>query len=104
MLKASEGLVQYMQQEMRQAFAGNLLLRLLGPVLRRALRPLAERLNPDQYNGGSLLGLGGGVVKSRGRAGQWAFEAAIRPAVGDCGWDMRQRIGARLARCRGELW
>src|SRR5690554_7645640 len=40
MLKASEGLVQYMQQEMRQAFADNLLLRLLGPVLRRALRPM----------------------------------------------------------------
>lgn len=103
MLKASEGLVQYMQQEMRQAFAGNLLLRLLGPVLRRALRPMAERLNPHQYNGVSLLGLRGVVVKSHGNAGQPAFEAAIRQAVRACESDMPQRIAARLARCRGEL-
>ena len=103
MLKASEGLVEYMQDEMRRAFADNLLLRLLGPLLRRSLRPMAERLNPHQYNGVSLLGLQGVVVKSHGNAGQPAFEAAIRQAVRACQSDMPQRIAARLARCRGEL-
>ena len=103
MLKASEGLVDYMQGEMRRAFADNLLLRLLSPVLRRSLRPMAERLNPHQYNGVSLLGLQGVVVKSHGNAGQPAFEAAIRQAVRACQSDMPQRIAARLARCRGDL-
>src|SRR5690554_1173223 len=103
MLKASEGLVDYMQDELRRAVAGNLLLRLLGPVLRGALRPMAERLNPHQYNGVSLLGLRGVVVKSHGNAGRPAFEAAIRQAVRACESDMPQRIAARLARCRGEL-
>ena len=103
MLKASEGLVEYMQGEMRRAFAGNLLLRLLGPLLRRSLRPMAERMNPHQYNGVSLLGLQGVVVKSHGNASQPAFEAAIRQAVRACQSDMPQSIAARLARCRGEL-
>lgn len=103
MLKASEGLVDYMQAEMRRAFAGTLLLRLLGPLLWRSMRPVTERLNPHQYNGVCLLGLQGVVVKSHGNAGQQAFEAAIRQAVLACQSEMPQRIAARLERCRGEL-
>ena len=103
MLKASEGLVDYMQGEVRRALAGNWVLRLLGPLLKRSLQPVDERLNPRQYNGVSLLGLRGVVVKSHGNAGQAAFEAAIRQAVSACRSDMPQRIAARLAGCRGEL-
>ena len=103
MLKASEGLVEYMQGEITRAFSGNRLLRLLGPLLRRSLRPMGERLNPHQYNGVCLLGLQGVVVKSHGNASQPAFEAAIRQAARACQSNMPQRIAARLARCRGEL-
>ena len=103
MLKASEGLVSYMQSEIRAAFSGSWLLRLFGPLLRSALRPMAEKLNPHQYNGVCLLGLKGVVVKSHGNAGQQAFEAAIYQAVRACRSQMPQRIAARLARCRGEL-
>ena len=103
MLKASEGLVDYMHSEVRRALAGNRLLRLFGPLLRRSLRPMEERLNPQQYNGVCLLGLQGVVVKSHGNASSAAFEAAIQQAVSACRSDMPQRIAARLARCRGEL-
>lgn len=103
MLKASEGLVDYMQSEVRRVVAHSILLRLLGPLLRRALRPVVERLNPHQYNGVCLLGLQGVVVKSHGNAGQPAFEAAIHQAVQACRSEMPQRIAVRLARCRGEL-
>ena len=103
MLKVSEGLVLYMQDEMRRALAGHWLLRLLRPVLGRALQPMQERLSPHQYNGVCLLGLQGVVVKSHGNASQAAFEAAIRQAVSACRSAMPQRIAARLAQCRGEL-
>ena len=102
-LKASEGLADYMQDEMHRALSGNLLLRLMAPLLRRALKPMGERLDPHQYNGVSLLGLQGVVVKSHGNAGQHAFEVAIRQAVRACQSDMPQRIAGRLARCRNEL-
>lgn len=38
-------------------------------------------LNPDQYNGATLLGLKGIVIKSHGAANESAFKAAIERAV-----------------------
>jgi glycerol-3-phosphate acyltransferase PlsX len=38
-------------------------------------------MNPDQYNGASLIGLRGIVVKSHGNANANAFYAAIMEAV-----------------------
>lgn len=102
-LKASEGLAVYMQEELRAALSGSWLLRLLAPLLQSALRPMKERLNPGRYNGASLLGLQGVVVKSHGNADQHAFAAAIRQAVRACEVDMPARIAERLARCRGDL-
>lgn len=102
-LKASEGLAVYMQGELQRALSGSVWLRLLAPLLRRTLRPMNERLNPSRYNGASLLGLQGVVIKSHGNADERAFAAAIEQAVRACEVDMPKRIAARLARCRGEL-
>ncbi|MCO5787531.1 phosphate acyltransferase PlsX [Pseudomonas sp. G11-1] len=102
-LKASEGLAGYMQDELRRALSGSFALRLLAPLLRRALKPMGERLDPSQHNGAVLLGLQGVVVKSHGNADQTALEVAIGQAVRACQSQMPQRIAARLARCRGEL-
>ncbi len=38
-------------------------------------------MNPDQYNGATLLGLKGIVIKSHGAANEGAFKAAIDRAV-----------------------
>lgn len=51
------------------------------------------QLNPDQYNGASLLGLRGIVVKSHGRADEYAFYRAIVQAVEE----VRQQVPARIA-------
>jgi phosphate acyltransferase len=45
------------------------------------LRNIYLRMNPDQYNGASLIGLRGIVVKSHGNASSEAFLYAIREAV-----------------------
>lgn len=100
-LKASEGLAGYLQNEVRMALGSNLLLRLLAPVLRNALRPMRERHDPSRYNGASLLGLRGVVVKSHGGAGVEAFEAAIVRAAQASQADLPSRIARRLEICRG---
>ena len=46
-------------------------------MLKRFLR---KRLNPSRYNGGSLLGLRGLVIKSHGGADAYSFEWAIQRA------------------------
>lgn len=96
-LKASEGLATYLQFELRQALAGNLLTRCLAPLLRAALQPMVRRHDPGCYNGASLLGLKGVVVKSHGGADQDAFAAAIERATQASRSNLPQRIALRLA-------
>src|SRR5690606_36452931 len=103
LLKTSEGLADYMQAELARALSGSRILRLMGPLLRRALQPIGERLDPNRYNGAVLLGLQGVVVKSHGNADQYALEIAIAQTVRACQSGMPQRIAERLERCRGDL-
>ena len=100
MLKSCEGLAEHMRGETRRALRGSLTLRLFGPLLRRALRPVYERHDPGRYNGATLLGLAGVVVKSHGAADEAAFEAAIDQAVLACQAGLSLRIGDRLDACR----
>lgn len=95
-LKASEGLAGYLQAELRQALTGSLLLRCLAPLLRSALQPMIRRHDPGCYNGASLLGLKGVVVKSHGGADEDAFLAAIGRAVQASRSNLPQRIASRL--------
>ncbi|CDH27816.1 fatty acid/phospholipid synthesis protein,methyltransferase domain [Xenorhabdus bovienii str. Jollieti] len=53
-------------------------------------------LNPDQYNGATLLGLRGIVIKSHGAANERAFKAAIDQAVQTVQNQVPDRIAARL--------
>lgn len=53
-------------------------------------------LNPDQYNGATLLGLKGIVIKSHGAANENAFKAAIERAVQAVDRQVPDRIAARL--------
>ncbi|MFT6429132.1 MAG: glycerol-3-phosphate acyltransferase PlsX [Halopseudomonas sp.] len=95
-LKASEGLASYLQSELRQALTGTLLLRCLAPMLRMVLQPMIRRHNPGCYNGASLLGLKGVVVKSHGGADEDAFVAAIVRAAQASRSNLPQRIARRL--------
>ncbi|WP_072032488.1 MULTISPECIES: phosphate acyltransferase PlsX [Xenorhabdus] len=63
------------------------------------LKQIAKRfghLNPDQYNGATLLGLRGIVIKSHGAANEYAFKAAIEQAVKAVEKRVPERIAARL--------
>lgn len=71
-----------------------------GPTLQKIVqKKLAKRfshLHPDQYNGASLLGLRGIVIKSHGGANQRAFAVAIEQAVQAVQRQVPERIAARL--------
>lgn len=80
-LKASEGLAKLMLSLLKDAFARSPLAKLAGIVALPALKHLKKRLDPARYNGASLLGLNGTVVKSHGGANEMAFQFAIEEAV-----------------------
>ncbi|GAA4879695.1 phosphate acyltransferase PlsX [Ferrimonas pelagia] len=95
-LKASEGIAHLLIQQLKQGIEGNLLARLLGWLLKGRLRRLNQRMNPDQYNGASLLGLRGIVVKSHGNADQAAFLRALEEAMVEVERQVPGRIKDRL--------
>jgi glycerol-3-phosphate acyltransferase PlsX len=53
----------------------------MGKILSGPLKKLFKPMNPDQYNGASLIGLRGIVVKSHGNANITAFYTAIVEAI-----------------------
>jgi glycerol-3-phosphate acyltransferase PlsX len=79
-LKSMEGVAGLIAARMRQEFQASLFARLAGLIARPVLRRAAASLDPRRYNGACMVGLGGIVVKSHGRADGVAFARAIATA------------------------
>jgi len=81
MLKASEGLVQMMRGYLREEFMRSFLTRLAAVVVMPAVHAFRRRVDPRRFNGATLLGLRGIVVKSHGSADVFGFTRAIERAM-----------------------
>ncbi|PBK04372.1 phosphate acyltransferase [Pseudomonas abyssi] len=103
LLKASEGLAGYLQAELRAAVAGSRLLRWLAPLVLHATRAVRERHDPARYNGASLLGLRGVVMKSHGAADEAAMVAAIGHTMRACEVRLPERIAGCVQEYRAGL-
>jgi glycerol-3-phosphate acyltransferase PlsX len=96
-LKASEGVAQMMSSALRQEFTRNPLRRLAAMAARPMLRSFRQRMDHRRYNGASLLGLRGIVIKSHGAADAYAFGQALARAVEEVRNNVPQRITQRMA-------
>jgi phosphate acyltransferase len=79
-LKTSEGLAQMMSGLIRQEFNKNWLTKLMGLVAYPVLNRFKQRVDHRRYNGASLIGLRGVVVKSHGSADAYGFGFALKRA------------------------
>jgi glycerol-3-phosphate acyltransferase PlsX len=95
-LKASEGVAQMMATTLREEFSRNLLTRLLALAAWPMIRAFRRRMDHRRYNGASLLGLRGIVIKSHGSADEYAFGQALQRAVEEVRNQVPQRIAARM--------
>jgi phosphate acyltransferase len=80
-LKTMEGAAGLIADRMRREFNASWLDRLAGLAARPVLRRVAAGIDPARYNGACMVGLGGIVVKSHGRANGIAFSRAIATAA-----------------------
>jgi phosphate acyltransferase len=96
-LKTSEGLAQMLEKFLRQEFERNLLTRMAGLIALPVINAFRRRVDHRQYNGASLLGLRGIVIKSHGSADVFAFKCAIQCAVDEVKSAVPARIGAAMA-------
>ncbi len=95
-LKTSEGLAQMGATYLREEFGRNLLTKLAGLVALPVLNSFKRRLDHRVYNGASLLGLCGIVIKSHGSADSYAFGFAIKRAFEEVRGGMLNKISEHM--------
>lgn len=95
-LKTSEGVAKMISQFMKEEFMRNPLTKLIGLLARPVLKAFGKRIDPRRYNGASLLGLKGVVIKSHGGADALAFQNAIGHAYLEIEKNVPARIGEQI--------
>jgi phosphate acyltransferase len=77
-LKTSEGLAQMLAGFIREEFNRHPTTKLMALLSYPVLRRFRRRVDPNRYNGASLVGLRGIVIKSHGSSDAQGFEWALR--------------------------
>ena len=80
-LKASEGVAKMFSFFIKKSFTKNIFTKLVAIIAKPVMRDFKSKVDPGKYNGASLLGLRGVVVKSHGNATIEGFAYAIQQAV-----------------------
>jgi len=80
-LKSSEGVAKMIAHTIKREFTRNIFTRMAALIALPVLRAFRKRIDPRRYNGASLLGLRGSVIKSHGSADILAFSHAIEVAA-----------------------
>ena len=100
-LKASEGVVKMLFMFLRKEFTRNPWRVFVAWLATPVFNALRARMDPGKYNGASLLGLRGIVIKSHGSADVFAFGQALERAVDEVRNEVPQRIAQRVLQLQG---
>jgi glycerol-3-phosphate acyltransferase PlsX len=100
-LKTMEGVARYIGQALREEFTRSTARKLGALAAKPALDALRTRLDPRRYNGATMVGLNGIVVKSHGGADAFGFQRAIEVAIMESRAGVPARIAERLGAPRG---
>jgi len=101
-LKTSEGIAKMMGDFLKEEYTRNVFRRLAALVSLPVIRAFRDRVDHRRYNGATLLGLKGIVVKSHGSADRLAFATALSRAESEAGHGLNDRIAEEIARLHGE--
>lgn len=96
-LKSIEGVAHVISHFIKLEFNRNIFTKLCGLLCRPILKRAAKRIDPRGYNGASLLGINGIVLKSHGGADRISMCHAIDQAVLQIQKDIPSRIKDRVA-------
>jgi glycerol-3-phosphate acyltransferase PlsX len=100
-LKTMEGLARFIGGAMREEFTRTLVRKVGAVAAAPALQALKARLDPRAYNGASMVGLEGVVIKSHGGADRVSFANAVRVALTEARNGVPAQIGDLLKKVVG---
>ena len=96
-LKATEGLAKLLYEVLKTEFTRNWLTRATAMLAYPVLIAFRRRIDPRRYNGATLIGLKGVVVKSHGGADALAFKYALHKAYAEAAHGILDKIAQRMA-------
>ena len=79
-LKSIEGAAKMFVGKLKDAFAQNILTKMIAVIAYPVLKSFKASIDPRMFNGASFIGLRGLVIKSHGGADQLSFKTAIQLA------------------------
>ena len=97
-LKSSEGAVKLMAQMLREELTRTWWTKAIAAIALPVLKRFKSRVDPSRYNGATLLGLRGIVVKSHGGADVLGFRTAIERAYTEVQHDLIADLAAHVER------
>ena len=77
MLKSAEGISNFIMLNFKNIFTKSIKNKLIYGLLKKDIKILKDKVNPDKYNGAILIGLNGISIKSHGSANSYAFSCAL---------------------------
>jgi len=101
-LKSSEGVAKMISHAMKTEFRRNIFTKLSALVALPVLQAFKRRIDPRSYNGASLVGLRGIVIKSHGSADALSFATAIGEAVLEVKTNVPELIASEVEARMGE--
>ena len=96
-VKSSEGLAQMMGLLIKEEFSKNWVSKLVGLIAYPVLTKFKLRVDHRRYNGASLIGLRGVVVKSHGSADAYGFGFALKRAFDAAQNRLVEKIAAGIS-------
>jgi glycerol-3-phosphate acyltransferase PlsX len=100
-LKTMEGAAKLISDTLREEFTRNFARKLRALAAKPALDALRTRLDPRRYNGATMVGLNGIVIKSHGGADLFGFQRAIEVAIQEARNGVPAKIIERLGAPHG---
>lgn len=97
-LKTTEGVATFITTLIKEAFQRHILAKIVGLMAKPILKTFIKRIDPALYNGATLIGLKGIVIKSHGSADARAFYNAIIEAITNVEKDITGRIQNEIER------
>lgn len=101
-LKTMEGTAKLIASVVKESFSSSIFTKLMAVLAYPVLKKIKNKLDPRQYNGASLLGLKGIVIKSHGGADALSFATAISAAVEEVLQDLPAKIHDQVERILGK--
>ncbi len=91
-LKTAEGLSDFITTNLKNIFKKSYKNKIAFKLLENDLKIFKDKINPEKYNGATLIGLNGISIKSHGSASPYAFSFALKKCFNFINNDLNQKI------------